>query len=55
MKKHGITIHMGAGSWTAEVRQKNGSPVRFDLHKMSKDKQRNFIRELVIAYREAGL
>lgn len=51
--KNNITIRMGAGKFTADVR--NGDQVvNFDLNKMDKKSQRTFSKELVFAFREAG-
>ena len=57
--KSAIVIHMGATEFTADVRDKAGKMVHFDLNRLgTKNRQKNqrtFIKELVVAYREAGL
>lgn len=52
MKNYAAHIHMGASSWTVEVRGKNKWH-KFNLNKMQQKEQRNFVKELVIAFREA--
>ena len=51
--KNRVTIRMGAGEFTADVR--NGDQVvSFNLNKMDKQGQRTFVKELVFAFRVAG-
>ena len=53
--KNRVTIHMGANTFTVDVRGANGQPVRFDINKMDKKAQAQFRKELCIAFREASL
>jgi hypothetical protein len=53
--KSNIIIHMGASVWTAKVRGADGKFVEFNLRAMDGKQQHNFRRELVKAFREAGL
>jgi hypothetical protein len=49
-----ILIHMGASTFTADVRGADGNPVRFNLRQMDKQQEHRFRRELVKAFRKAG-
>ena len=53
--KPNIIIHMGASTWTAKVRGGDGKFVTFDIGRMDGKQQHTFRRELVKAFREAGL
>lgn len=53
--KTNIIIHMGASAWTAKVRGADGNFVTFDIRAMDGKQQHTFRRELVKAFREAGL
>jgi hypothetical protein len=55
MTKTNIVIHMGASVWTANVRGADGKFVEFNLRNMDGKQQHNFRRELVKAFREAGV
>jgi hypothetical protein len=50
--KPGITIHMGASSFTVEVRTPTDGILHFDLNRMDKHQTRDFTRTLVRAWRE---
>lgn len=54
-KQPNIVVHMGASTWTANVRGADGKFVEFDLRAMDGKQQHNFRRELVKAFREAGV
>lgn len=51
--KPGITIHMGASTFTAEVRTPSDGILRFDINQMTKHQQHEFTKTLVRAWREA--
>ena len=53
--KNRITIRMGASKFEAEVRDRAGKPVHFDLAAMEKAQRRTFTKELVKAFRESSL
>lgn len=48
-QKPNVTIRMGANKWEVEVRGHG----KFNLNKMPPAQQKHFIREFVIAFREA--
>lgn len=55
MKQSNIIIRMGAPYFDAIVRGADGKMVTFNLRKMQNRDQGTFIKELVKAFREAGL
>jgi hypothetical protein len=50
--KNKATIHMGASRFDVTVNH-NGTPVTFDLYRMTKDKRREFHREFMKAIRSS--
>jgi hypothetical protein len=54
-KRANIVIRMGASKFTVDVRAKDGSMINFDMNKMNRKQQNHFRKELVVAFREAGV
>lgn len=51
MKKSSIVIRMGAANWDAQVKDKEGNWVTFNIRKMDKRQRSDFHREFMNAFR----